>query len=62
MKLTQILFRSLYVLALLLSLFTVLAPREYLARTYVHVWGWLVLMVPVWWLAQFVRALYRGGE
>lgn len=62
MKLTQILFRSVYVLALLLSVFTVLAPRELLVRTYVELWGWLVLAVPVWWVGLFIRSLHRGGE
>lgn len=62
MKLTQILFSVLYVLAVALSIFTVCAPRELLARTYVHVWGWLVMLVPAWWLCAFIRTLYRGGE
>lgn len=62
MKLTHILFAVLYVSSLLLSVFTLLAPRPLLEQSYVHLWGWLVMLVPAWWFAKFVRTLYRGGE
>lgn len=62
MKLTQILFRVLYVLGILLSVFTVTAPREIVLASGAYLWGWLVMLVPVRWLVLFVRSLYRGGE
>lgn len=61
-RVRRTLFWSVYWLGFVLSVVTVLAPRAVLEQTGVWVWGWLVLATPVWWLARFVRCLYRGGE
>lgn len=62
MSIRRTLFWTYYVSFLLLSVFTLLAPRPLLERLYVGVWSWLLLVPAVWWVWAFIRALYRGGE
>lgn len=58
----RVLFWSYYVFFMGLSVFVILAPRHLLERWYASVWSWSLLVPPVWWLADYIRALYRGGE
>lgn len=61
-RVRRTLFWSVYWLAFVLSVVTITAPRALLESLHVWVWGWVVLAGPTWWLARFVRCLYRGGE
>lgn len=62
MTLRDWLSRGYFVFFFALSVFTILAPRPLLERLYAPVWSWVLLVPVVWWLAMFIRTLYRGGE